>query len=192
MSLIAKIALVPALPIDEVLGEAASSEELLDGVEVSLGPALEAALFPDGAPLCVDASILTAALARSLEALDADRARIAALDVEALRLDLERIAARDGERLQHADVTTMLRALRDAARRQRLEIEARLASGSGLGASSGAVVRRLVRLVRLWSLATTWHAIAAHQIDDRAGFLMDVIAERWQQIEESLLARVRT
>jgi hypothetical protein len=193
--------------LDEIHEDATMLADVVEGREVTLGPALEGALFRGPAPRPLTIAALTEALAermRELEAADreADIAtRASALDddrgedfrhpIEAILRERELDRLRDeAEALdeivfprgapQGSDGTVVLAALGEALRR---------AAHAMRRARAHRVSRTdLQRVVWIAGATATWCAIGARALDPLAGVLFDAMAQRWSDVEQALAA----
>lgn len=148
--------------VEEIDEEAGSVEHVLEGTEVVLGPALDSAVFPFGIPEGSPIDRL-----RALLASDADEQTLCELrDVLFPAGMPARVDAKD-----------VLRALRDAAARERAALRE-----DRVFQDERAIALRVARLARLWAMATERHSAAARSVDARAALLMQAIAARWARI----------
>ncbi len=154
--------------LEELEEEAASIEEILDGMEFVLGPALDRMVFPGGVPH---------------EVPPAERVRVLLAD----------IVGEDAHAVSellfpfgipaNVDAASVLRATRDVAARERIAL--RRALEQRVPEARALAIESAFRLVRLWALSTECHTVAAQGVDTRAALLMDAMASRWFMLAES-------
>lgn len=177
---------------EHVFAQAEGLARVLEGTEAYLGPVLERTLFPRGAPASVRVADLGPALARWL------RAAVAGLPGPGGEASLDRIEHQlegddgiDGLVFPEGaparlDVTALLRETRAAAARENTTLRAVIeAVGTGTR-SSPELAQQTQRVVRLWRVACTWHALAARHVDARAASLLDGLVVRWRSIERAM------
>jgi hypothetical protein len=88
------------------------------------------------------------------------------------------------------DLASLLRATRAAAVRENLALRAVIDAvpigGTLMPMPGDAIVEQTQRVVRLWRVACTWHAIAARHVDARAASLLDGLVTQWRSIERAM------
>jgi len=144
---------------DDLVEESASIEDILDGTELVLGPALDVFTFPDGPPR---------------ESLARVRALMGISD-PTLADEIAQLAFPEGVP-DDVDATCVLRALRQAAVRAR----------AGLDSFGEPIDQSGRRLAILWAIAAERHAVAARSVHGLAGVLLDAMASQWVSMADSL------
>jgi hypothetical protein len=153
--------------LEELEEEAASIEDLLDGMEFVLGPALDRMVFPGGVPNAVSPTERVRTLLADIVGEDA---RV----VSELLFPFGIPA--------NVDAASVLRATRDVAARERAAL--RRALEQRAPEARTCAIESAFRLVRLWALSTECHTVAAQGVDMRAALLMDAMASRWFVLAE--------
>lgn len=153
--------------LEELEEEAASVEDLLDGMEFVLGPALDRMVFPGGIPKAVSPTERVRAL---LADIVGDDARVVSELLFPFGIPSD------------VDAAGLLRATRDVAARERAAL--RRALELRVPEARALAVESAFRLVRLWALSTECHTVAAQGVDMRAALLMDAMASRWSILAE--------
>lgn len=148
--------------LEELEEEAASVEDVLEGMELVLGPALDRMVFRGGPPSVVSPS-----------------ERIHALLADIVGEDAPVVSALLFPRGVPVNVNAadLLRATREIAAQERISL--RRALDLGTPDARSLAVESAFRLVRLWALSTECHTVAARGVDMRAALLMDAMASRW-------------
>lgn len=187
---------LPTAVAEHVYAQSEGLATALEGTESYLGPVLERTLFPRGAPPAVRIADLGPALARWLRgAVSGLAGPGSAASLERIEHQLEGDDGIDALVFPHGapsrlDLASLLRATRAAAVRENLALRAVIDAvpigGTLMPMPGDAIVEQTQRVVRLWRVACTWHAIAARHVDARAASLLDGLVTQWRSIERAM------